>query len=67
MPQTMSVSQIRGTKLSRREAQIKALVALGNTTRQIAEMLSISAFTVSNHRKRILKKKGVTSMRHLSA
>ncbi len=63
----MSVSSIRGTRLSRREAQIKALVALGNTTRQIAEMLSISAFTVSNHRKRILKKKGVPNMRYLSA
>ena len=54
-----TISQIYGTRLSRREQEVFNLVAQGFNSKQIAAILYISEYTVSNHRKSILKKKGV--------
>ena len=48
-----------GTRLTRREVEVYNLVAAGFNTKQIAAILYISEFTVSNHRNNIMKKKGV--------
>jgi DNA-binding CsgD family transcriptional regulator len=48
-------------KLSEREAEILAWVALGKTNPEIGSILGISAFTVKNHVQRILKKLDVTN------
>jgi DNA-binding CsgD family transcriptional regulator len=42
--------------VTKREAEILALVVAGNTSQQIADFLGISIHTVSNHRKSILVK-----------
>jgi DNA-binding NarL/FixJ family response regulator len=42
--------------LTYREREVLQLVAEGNTTRQIAESLHVSAKTVETHRRRIMKK-----------
>lgn len=42
--------------LTRREFQVLKLVALGNSTRQIAEALGLSAKTVDNHRSSMMRK-----------
>ncbi len=47
--------------LSKRELEILALIAKGNTTNQIAEILFISVHTVNSHRKNMLKKLGLKS------
>lgn len=47
--------------LSRREAEILALVASGHTNAAIAGQLGRSAFTVRNHVQKILRKLGVHS------
>ena len=60
-----TLSKIYGVRLTRREKQIHSLVAEGLSSRQIANHLTISEFTVANHRKSILKKKGVRSMKEL--
>ncbi len=54
-----TLSHIYGVRLTRREKEISSLVAAGLSSKQIAEVLCISEYTVSNHRKSILKKKGV--------
>jgi DNA-binding CsgD family transcriptional regulator len=59
------LAQSYGVRLTRRETQIATLVAEGNTSKQIAEKLTISEYTVSNHRKNIMKKKGLKSVREL--
>ncbi len=45
--------------LTERETQIAALVAKGNSNKQIANQLSISIWTVSTHLRRIFVKLGV--------
>jgi DNA-binding CsgD family transcriptional regulator len=50
-----------GTLLTERELQITTLVALGNGNKKIASQLSISAWTVSTHLRRIFVKLGVDS------
>jgi len=42
--------------LSQREKEIVEYLAKGNTSREIAQILNISVYTVRNHRKNILKK-----------
>ena len=54
-----TLSQIYGTRLTPREKDVYNLVASGFNSKQIAAILYISEFTVSNHRKSIMKKKGV--------
>ena len=59
------LSKIYGVRLTAREKEIQGLVAAGLASKQIAAQLDISEYTVSNHRKSILRKKGVKSMRDL--
>jgi DNA-binding CsgD family transcriptional regulator len=47
--------------LSRREAQVAALVSEGRTNQQIAARLQVSPKTVETHLSRIFKKLGITS------
>lgn len=49
------------TELSSREIEILRLVARGQTSKEIAHALALSAFTINNHVGRILKKLGVES------
>ena len=48
--------------LSERELEIIKLIRSGNTTKQIADKLYLSAFTVETHRKNIFKKLEVKNM-----
>jgi two-component system response regulator NreC len=45
--------------LSDREKQVLRLIAEGNTSKQIAEMLSISVKTVIAHRTNLMQKLGI--------
>jgi len=49
------------TSLSDRETEIVRLMALGNTTNEIAQQLSLSVHTIYTHRKNILRKLGLSS------
>ena len=49
------------TLLTARELQVATLVAIGNGNKKIASQLSISAWTVSTHLRRIFVKLGVDS------
>jgi len=48
--------------LSRREIQILSLIAAGDSTKEIAEKLFISIFTVETHRKNLLTKLNARNM-----
>ncbi|MAY83546.1 MAG: hypothetical protein CMP59_05360 [Flavobacteriales bacterium] len=54
------------TVLSERENEITALIAKGNTNKEIAEQLHLSHHTVHTHRRNILKKLGVKSTSELT-
>jgi non-specific serine/threonine protein kinase len=56
-----------GSVLTRREAEIAALVAHGLTNRQIAQRLVISEGTAANHVQHILKKLGFDSRAQIAA
>lgn len=45
-----------GDSLTARESEILALVGRGYTTKEIAQLLHLSVYTVSNHRKHMCKK-----------
>ena len=62
----LAIPPIYGVRLTPREKDIRSLIAAGLSSKQIAERLSISLYTVANHRKSILKKKGVRSLRNLA-
>ncbi|AJY77438.1 chemotaxis protein CheY [Paenibacillus beijingensis] len=49
-------TQVRGNVLTEREKEILERVALGESNREIAQMLNISEHTVKNHLKNILQK-----------
>ena len=53
--------------LTPREKDILKLIAEGKTSRQIADSLNLSVFTVSNHRKHICKKFNLHSTAQLVA
>jgi DNA-binding CsgD family transcriptional regulator len=53
--------------LTRREKEVLKLIGQGKTSKQIAEALNLSVFTVSNHRRHICKKLGVHSTAQLVA
>lgn len=62
--------QERMTQLTDREREIMRFLASGQSTKQIAQQLSISSKTVDNHRARILEKMKVdnpTQLAHLIA
>lgn len=48
--------------LTKREVEIVKLIALEYTTNDIAEKLSISAYTVDTHRKNVINKLGVRNL-----
>jgi DNA-binding CsgD family transcriptional regulator len=53
--------------LTPREREVLKLVGQGKTSKQIADILNLSVFTVSNHRKHICRKLGVHSTAQLVA
>jgi DNA-binding CsgD family transcriptional regulator len=53
--------------LTRREMEVLEKIGQGKTSRQIAETLNLSVFTVNNHRKHICKKMGLHSTAQLVA
>jgi DNA-binding NarL/FixJ family response regulator len=56
-----SEARARLAALSAREREVLELVALGARNARIAEVLSISEFTVKRHMQNVLGKLGVTS------
>ena len=52
-------------KFTRREKEILACLAEGLSSKQIANKLFISEYTVSNHRKNMLQKSGAKSSAQL--
>lgn len=52
-------------KLTLREKEILVLIASGSSTKQIATQLCISEHTVANHRKNMLRKRGVKNTAEL--
>jgi len=55
-----------GKALTERETEIAALIAEGNTNKQIGEQLCISPHTVHTHRKSLMKKLNVSSAREVT-
>ncbi len=53
--------------LTQREREILQMIGQGKTSRQIAEVLNLSVYTVNNHRKHICKKVGLHSTAQLVA
>jgi DNA-binding CsgD family transcriptional regulator len=53
--------------LTPREGEVLRLIALGNTSKQVAGTLAVSVHTVSNHRKHICRKLGLHSTAELVA
>ena len=53
--------------LTQRENEVLKQIALGKTTKQIAQTLYLSGYTVANHRKHICKKLGLHSTAQLVA
>lgn len=60
-----SISKHYGTRLTKREQQILSFIYNGFRTRQIAGELCISEYTVANHRKNVLKKRGAKTIKQL--
>lgn len=56
-----SEDDIIPTKLTKRELEVLKLIATGNKTNQIAELLFLSIHTINTHRKNILKKLNMSS------
>ena len=53
---TLNPEEMTGPKLTTREREVAQLIAEGEPTRQISEILTISVKTVETHRMNILKK-----------
>ena len=60
-----ALSPTFGIRLTQREKEIMHCITDGLNTSQIAAKLSISEYTVSNHRKNLIKKKGVKNTREI--
>ncbi len=58
-----AITPVYGQRLTNREKEIMHYVSIGWRTAQIAKELGISEYTVFNHRKNVIKKKGVRSVR----
>jgi len=56
-----------GIRLTRRENEVCSLMVKGLSSKEIALQLCISAYTVANHRKNIIKKKGRRAGKELAA
>ena len=61
-----TIRAARGIRLTSRETEILDCILQGLATSQIAASLRIAENTVYNHRKSILKKKGVKRCAYLS-
>jgi len=66
-PSDSAVSHPSWGKLTNREREVIALVAEGNTTRQIASQLLLSPKTVDKHRANLMKKLGLHSASAVTA
>jgi len=53
-------------RLTPRERQVMNLLAIGNSSKEVAATLKISARTVEGHRRVVLRKMGVSSVAHLA-
>ena len=60
-----TLSPIFGTRLTNREKEVLTYITEGWKTSQIAVKLSISENTVANHRKNVIRKKGVRTLKQL--
>jgi FixJ family two-component response regulator len=56
----------RVAHLTPRERQVMDLLALGNSSKEVASTLKISTRTVEGHRRVVLRKMGVSSVAHLA-
>ena len=56
----------RIARLTPRELDVMGLLALGNSSKEIAAALKISVRTVEGHRRVVLRKMGVPSAAHLA-
>ena len=52
--------------VSRRERDVLAGIAAGRSSKEIAENLGLSAFTIENHRRRIMDRTGIRSIAGLT-
>ena len=59
-------TRTHGLMLSDRELSVLAGIAQGRSSKEIASQLELSAFTVENHRRRIMDKTGVRSVAQLT-
>ncbi len=59
--ETASVYSCQGMNISDREMEIIALIAEGNSNKEIADKLFLSTHTVTTHRKNIMNKLGVNN------
>jgi DNA-binding NarL/FixJ family response regulator len=66
-PAVESGSVIQKSTLSTREIEIIQYIKAGKTTKQIAEALNLSIFTIETHRKNIFRKLGIKNMAELVA
>lgn len=57
----LGVEQVRALGLTRRQAEVLRLVALGSSTEQVAAALAISTATVRKHLEHVYDRLGVTS------
>jgi DNA-binding NarL/FixJ family response regulator len=57
---------IKGDGLTAREREVLQLVAEGNTTKEIAEMLKLSTKTIDSHREHIMEKLGIRNIAGLT-
>jgi len=55
------------TALTAREKEVLKYIGQGKTSKQIATLLNLSIYTVSNHRRHICKKLGLHSTAQLVA
>jgi DNA-binding CsgD family transcriptional regulator len=60
-PEPLSVEQVRALGLTRRQAEVLRLVALGSSTEQVAAALAISTGTVRKHLEHVYERLGVSS------
>nr|WP_010131951.1 LuxR C-terminal-related transcriptional regulator [Microbulbifer agarilyticus] len=65
--QHSKAAQSQRPNFTERELSVIRLVSKGLTSAQIGEALSLSEYTIKNHRKRILKKAGCQNMSQLLA
>jgi DNA-binding NarL/FixJ family response regulator len=56
----------KGDSLTNREREVLQLVAEGNTTKEIAEILNLSTKTIDSHREHIMEKLGIRNIAGLT-